>query len=639
VTEWLSVAELVRMALPALPATHGKILQLATRENWQAPEHENTLWRHRAGRGGGVEYHVSRLPIEAQSAIALRAPANDQPDTRKAKKARIERSEIWAWFERLPEKKRQAAAERAQILDAWARLSETKPKTLAAMLIARQSDIAVATLNNWADLVLGVARADWAPYLAPRHAGCSAKADCATAAWDYLRADYLRPERPTFAACFRRLEKVAQAQGWTLPSARTLQRRLEDIPEGVRVAGREGVEALKQLFPAQERSRAHFHALEAVNVDGHKWDVFVRWPDGDIGRPMMVAFQDLYSGKLLAWRVDKSENKESTRLAFGDIVEQFGIPDKCWLDNGRAFASKWISGGTPNRYRFKVKDEEPLGLLTLLGVEMHWTAPYSGQSKPIERAFRDFAGDTAKHPKFAGAYVGNSPMAKPENYGSAAVPLDVFLQVVGEAVVEHNSREGRDTDVCRGRSFDAAFSESYAAAPIRKATDAQRRLWLMAAESVLCARRDGSITLEGNRYWSGCLTGLRGSRVTVRFDPQVLHQDLHVYAPDGRYLGAAECVEAVGFDDVEAAKTHARARNAWMRAQKIALEAEKKMSLAQVAALLPETAAPVAPATKVVRPVFGNTALKPRETTENEQTEAEILLMRGLNNRLRAVND
>ncbi|WP_245528436.1 transposase domain-containing protein [Gluconobacter morbifer] len=45
------------------------------------------------------------------------------------------------------------------------------------------------------------------------------------------------------------------------------------------------------------------------------------------------------------------------------------------------------TGGIPNRFRFKVKEDEPVGIMTQLGVEVHWTTPYSGQSKPIERAW------------------------------------------------------------------------------------------------------------------------------------------------------------------------------------------------------------------------------------------------------------
>ena len=74
------------------------------------------------------------------------------------------------------------------------------------------------------------------------------------------------------------------------------------IPEHQRVLLRQGVDALRRMFPAQQRDRGVFHAMEAVNADGHTWDVFVKWPDQTVGRPHMVAFQDLYSGKILAWR-------------------------------------------------------------------------------------------------------------------------------------------------------------------------------------------------------------------------------------------------------------------------------------------------------------------------------------------------
>ncbi|WP_332460286.1 transposase domain-containing protein [Pseudophaeobacter flagellatus] len=73
------------------------------------------------------------------------------------------------------------------------------------------------------------------------------------------------------------------------------------------------------------------------------------------------------------------------------------------------------------RFRFKVREEDPLGVLPLLGIQIHWATPAHGQAKPIERAFRDLASDVAKDPCFAGAYVGNRPDAKPENYGKRLV--------------------------------------------------------------------------------------------------------------------------------------------------------------------------------------------------------------------------
>jgi putative transposase len=629
--EWFSAAELAAMAPPGLPTSARGVALKSEREGWCEPVQKGVWWRERAGRGGGVEYHLSVLPLATQAKLSIdlaiapeaKAPASAPDET--------DRHAMWAWFERQTDIKKSKARDRLLALQAVRELTNAGvPKVLAMQQVCELRDIALSSLYAWERLVHRVPRSDWLAYLAPRHAGQSgARAEISEEAWDFLRADYLRPEQPTLSACYRRLGEAAAEQGWAIPSEKTVGRKLDAIPTPVMVLARKGPDALKAMFPAQERDRGVFHALEAVNADGHKWDVFVKWPDGTIGRPLMVAFQDLYSGKMLSWRVDRSENKEAVRLAFGDLIDEYGIPDMCWLDNGRSFASKWLTGGIPNRFRFKVKDEDPIGIMTQLGVQVHWTTPYAGQSKPIERAFRDFAGDIAKHPKFAGAYVGNSPMAKPSNYGNAAIPLDVFLDVVGQEIVKHNARAGRQATVCAGRSFDTTFAESYARSPIRKASPEQRRIWLLAAEAVSTDRLDGSVRLAGNRFWAEFLQELRGQKVVVRCDPQNFHDDLHVYHLDGRYLGAAPCVEAVGFNDAEAARAHSRARNAWRRGVREQLDAERKMSLAQYAALLPAAETPQpAPETKVVRPYFGNTArqLAPQQDLE-EQSPAEEALV------------
>lgn len=606
---WFSVNDIAGLRLPQLPATGRGVQHMVERERWDRPEWEGERWRQRTARGGGVEYHVSVLPKPAQVVLALAGTvATDDERTRAAGR----REDLWDWYARLPAAKRTEAERRLKVLDDIQTLVQAgMRKTVAAQQIAVRSDCALSGVYRWEALVAGAERCDWLPLLAPKHAGRPGEAECSPDAWEALKADYLRLERPNFTDCYRRIVAAADKHGWVLPSRATLMRRIETLPEAVRVLAREGSEAAKRLYPAQIRDRSAFHALQAVNADGHKWDVFVRWPDGTIGRPVMVAFQDLYSGRMLSWRVDRSENKEAVRLAFGDMVAEFGIPDECYLDNGRNFASKWLTGGIPNRFRFKVRDEDPVGILTQLGVVVHWTTPYSGQSKPIERGFRDFAQSIARHPAFAGAWCGNNPMAKPENYGSKAIPIERFVEVIAAGIAEHNARPGRQSRVCNGQlSFDAAFNVSYQASPIRKASSEQRRLWLLAAESVRVSRRDGSIEIAGNRYWSDILLGLRGQLAVVRFDPERLHDDVHVYRQDGGYLGVAPCTAAAGFADVEAARTHGRARRSWLRSQADMLRAERAMSLDQVLALQAEAPEPPPPpAAKIVRMVRGSSAV------------------------------
>jgi putative transposase len=96
------------------------------------------------------------------------------------------------------------------------------------------------------------------------------------------------PERPT-------LPRRARSHPAALQDA--LRKLEREVDPRLIIAKREGAEALRKTLPPQQRSVADLQALELVNIDGHKFDVFARFPDGRIGRPMMVAIQDVYSRK------------------------------------------------------------------------------------------------------------------------------------------------------------------------------------------------------------------------------------------------------------------------------------------------------------------------------------------------------
>lgn len=632
--EWWTAAEFAAMGLPTVPATDRAVQLMIERGGHRAPHLEFPanpagIWRKRRARGGGYEYRMDVLPGAAQTRLAMRL-------RRQAKAAEPERADGSAevlerhrWFDALPERRKSQARDRLALLLAVRDLQLAgTSRDIAMMEVAASAGVSLRTLYNWAGLVAGLDRADWLPALAPRFTGRTAEVELPEGAWQAFAADYLRNERPTLESCYRRLQGLAKAKGWQLPSAKTFERRVAALPRTTVVLAREGVEALRRLYPAQERDRSSFHALEGVNADGHKFDVFARWPDGEVSRPILVGFQDLLSGMVLSWRIARTENAATVLLAFGDLVETWGIPDHCWLDNGRNFASKWFTGGTPNRYRFKVRENDPNGVLTALGVEVHWTTPYSGQSKPIERAWRDFADSISRHPAFAGAWTGNTIDAKPENYASKAIPIDQFETVVAEGIAEHNARLGRRSKACGGRlSFAQVFNASYADAIIRKASPEQCRLWLLAAEGV-AVRKDGSVHLEGNRYWHERLIDHIGHKVVLRFDPDALHDGVHVYRLDGAHIVEAPVIEAVGFADTTAAREHARARKSWIRAQKELLKSERRLSIEELAAMLPaaEADAP-APAPKVIRPTFGNLAVaaSPRPASEPDYDQDEVM--------------
>ena len=225
------------------------------------------------------------------------------------------------------------------------------------------------------------------------------------------------------------------------------------------------------------------------------------------------------------------------------------------------------------------------------------------------------------------------------------MPIDVFLKVAGEEIARHNLRPGRQSDVCAGKlSFAQALEGSLKQWPVRRASPEQRLLWLLAADAIRASRTDGSLDLAGNRFWHEKLLEFRGERLVVRYDPDALHANVHVYTPGGDYIVAAECVEPVGFYDATAAREHAALKKAFMRGTREAMDAERRISITEVAARLAQLEAPTAPSrpdTSVIRPTFGNTALK-MALEDEEEPEGERLLLqfaRRFRTELRAVED
>lgn len=615
VTEWFSTDCAAQLRVAGYPASARGWDKIAQDEGWRG----SGKARRDAGRW---QYHISLFPRAIQIALAAQAGGADAD---------------WARYQRLPEHARAEAARRVECVRQVddARRGRGQSEGAAIAYVADHAGLSTSTLRRWCARVAGLPADDWLAALAPRHQGRPGFATCHPDAWAALKSDFLRAEGPGFSACYRRMADAAAAQGWApIPSEAALRRRLAaEVPHAVQVARRKGKESAERLHPSQRRDKSGMHALQAITMDGHTFDVMVTRPDGkgDPFRPVLVAASDIYSGMLLAWRVQESESRIGVRLVIGDVVERFGIPSEAILDNGRGFASKWITGGTRNRFRFKVKDDDPDGLLKLLGVKVHWATPYHGQSKPIERAFRDLCEDISKHPICAGAYTGNSPVTKPHNYGARVLDWAEFVAFVDKQIAAHNRRTGRRSPVAGGGSLKAAFDASFKAPTtvIRRATPAQRDFWLLAAEAITARRPSGEVHLLGARYWAPEMMQHIGRKIVARFDPDDLTRPARIYTLDGRLICTAQAIEDVPFLSAEDAQRHARGMRKFRRTlrdledQHVALAPDE---LARIYA--PAARAPEPPATPGVTRIAtrGGAArkLKPRTEAWSDENEADF---------------
>ncbi|MGB3551258.1 MAG: transposase domain-containing protein [Candidatus Binatus sp.] len=502
--------------------------------------------------------------------------------------ANLKMQPFWAAFENAPDKKKREATERAEVARAVADRAEKDGWVNAYCAVAAERGLPIPTVRRWSEACRAFDRADYPAALLPRNHGAAASRKKAydERLWNWFYKDFGRQEEPAAAECYRRVrDNLAIPNGLAMPSLVTLTRRWETLPRAVRTFLRKGPRATAMTYPHQTRSVAHLRAMDACNADGHIFDVRVEFPDGEIGRPILAAIQDLYSRMIVAWRLGKTESGDLVRLTYFDAIEKFGVFDKVFLDNGRSWMTKELTAGMTHRYRFRKHNalEDFKGVLTLLGIEPIAVKPFHGQSKPIERSFGDFCTEKiARHPLCAGAYTGNSPVTKPENYGSKAIPFAEFQKLVDQQILLHNRQPNRRTEVCRGvLSFEQAFMESWKQTAPRMLAPSQKFLFLLKTEPVTVRKPVGEIELFGNRFTSAAVAELAGQKVIARFDPQHIQRGIRVYRLDGSFVGEAECIEPIGYDDLDAARDHNRAVRAHVKAARDYSEAEARISDAQ----------------------------------------------------------
>ena len=650
---YYSVAELLTLKLLSLPKTHKGILDKAKRENWNS--------RKRDGKGGGVEYAVKSMQedVQAEIVVKLGKSAVKNLPVLAEESAPVDAQLLWATYEQGTAKQQQKAQMKLGIMFAVAELVNGGVKILDALALVchkhnqdGEKSVTVSALKSWWYQVKDADRSLWLPLLMDSYGAHSESREAAFTpeAWAFFRADYFRNERPQFGSCYERLKRAASANCWVIPSPSSIKRKiLREIPKTHQTYLRDGTYALSRMYPSLIRTVAGIEAMEWVNGDGYKHNVWVRWHNGHIIRPKTWLWQDVRTRKILAYRCDESENTNMIRLALLDVVNKYGIPKHLTIDNTKAAANKKMTGGVKNRYRFKVREDEVQGIIPALGIQLHWTTVRygrgRGQAKPIERAFSHGGlGELVdKHPLLAGYHAGDNALDKPDNYqgNKAGVDYESFILALEEGIQMFNERQDRATEICQGKlSFNQAFERDYAVAEKRWATPEQLRYLLTLHEEVTL-KENGTFTLKAggevqglrNRYEAYELIGTNHKKVVVRYDPNNLHDAVWVYSLDGTYLAEAHCTVDAAFGDTIAAQDHSRKEREFVRHTQKAAKAAQDMAIQEAAAYMPPVEFEETEASEQMWAVIKDgTSLRKVEIAPDDEdvNESEQALNRGL---------
>lgn len=170
---------------------------------------------------------------------------------------RITPERQWDYYARQTGLAKQRAMDRLSLVNQVEALVEAgMTKSAAVTALANLGNVSAASIWSWLGAVSGISHHDRLAYLVPRFKGGGRPAAIDGSLLDRLARDYLRPERPSWADCVRRVKTYAKRRGIPLPHPRTLWRRLCKIYDGPTMTLHRGDQLpdwLVRRLPANDR--------------------------------------------------------------------------------------------------------------------------------------------------------------------------------------------------------------------------------------------------------------------------------------------------------------------------------------------------------------------------------------------------
>lgn len=240
------------------------------------------------------------------------------------------------------------------------------------------------------------------------------------AAWLAFCDLYLTPQQWSIAKCWRTVRGMAEQEGWAWPSlSRIKQLKREKLDPSMCTLKREGRDAWSRQFLApMEQDPNAWDAGQCWESDNCTLDIHCRVIKGDKWvrtRPVLTAWMDRRTRLLVGWQIVEEGNQFSIRAALMNALKTDGIsvPEIVWLDNGKDFMARSLTGMTKADRRKASRDEQEqaeqasTGLLCMLGIEPHFARAYNHNGKArIERFFGTMHGEFDKEFK---SYAGYRP--------------------------------------------------------------------------------------------------------------------------------------------------------------------------------------------------------------------------------------
>lgn len=299
--------------------------------------------------------------------------------------------------------------------------------------------------------------------------------------FSYFRTLYLTPRQLSIAVCHAIAEQKAVESGWLVKSYKQCKLYAASLDPALVTKKREGEKAFVDKH--EPNLRRDYTSIDSNGwwvSDHHRFDVMILHPDSTPDkprycRPWLTGWEDVRSRKLVGWRVFVHDpNSDTILAAFSDAALEYGLPETAYVDNGKDYDSKAVQGETKRARRAagadwqaKLAADKPRidGAFNLLQVKVVHAWPYHGQSKGIERHFRDVCDQFSR---LQDCYCGNSTDAavhdrqtpgnlKSQLTAGKALTLAEFTAAFNSYVVNLHNRKPSFGDGMQGRCPDDVY--------------------------------------------------------------------------------------------------------------------------------------------------------------------------------------
>ncbi len=537
------------------------------RANWEA-------WpRRKQSVQGGQQYRyrLADLPEDVQIAYAASLQTSLEalraelaPAEKAEKKADVPRYNGRAKkqdkklipIEQLPEARRAVARLREKVLFAWS-ASGLKAEDFVRAYHARAAvpdlkeqlgphgDIKTfQTLYRWLALYTQFGLEGLAPQYAVKKGGNGASLDqhVKELIWFY----YLNKNKWTGAKVLRTLEKK---EGVTISRDIMYRYIKTEIPESVKAYFRMGKKYFHDKFECYINiDYTRYRSMQMVVYDHKTLDFasrILRVDGWHMVRLFVTVVIDKRSRKPLGWWVDETPSTLTIIRATRMMVETYGCAEEAQMDNGQDFRSYWFTGNAWNEQhlKFGAKEEKAVSsVIDDLGTAVHFTEPYRGQSKNIERFFGFMASEFDKE---FDSYLGSNTATRPDEaklylgaFDGAAKRDIMELPTIEEArelvdgfmrafaATHHHTGDGMN-----GRTPDEVFAENLQA---RRDIPEAYRKYIWTRREIKTVQRDG-VKSGNDWFYNTQMQMFIGQQVELRVSIDDIGQ-AYIFSLEGEYL-------------------------------------------------------------------------------------------------------